>query len=61
MYRCDPTLRTPKHVMETLKTTVDMLEYSHSTSEQYYDYKKVADFLNDVKKYLKEVENDQQR
>lgn len=41
-----------------LKETLEMLEYSHTTSEVYYDYKKVSEFIGDVYKYLENV-NDQ--
>lgn len=72
MCKCNPNVRTlfcehckfsdntspPEHVMEALKATVNMLEYSHRTSEQYYDHRKVQGFLDNITKYISEVHND---
>ena len=39
---------------DKLKETLDMLEYSHVTSEVYYDHKKVSEFIGDIHKFLEE-------
>lgn len=39
---------------DKLKLTLDMLEYSHVTSEVYYDYEKVSEFISDMNKFLEE-------
>lgn len=37
-----------------LEQTLDMLEYSHTTSEVYYDHKKVGAFIEEMYKVLEE-------
>ena len=39
---------------DKLKETLDMLEYSHVTSEVYYDHKKVSEFIGNMYKFLEE-------
>lgn len=39
---------------DKLKETLDMLEYSHVTSEVYYDHNKVSEFIGDTNKFLEE-------
>lgn len=37
-----------------LEQTLDMLEYAHSTSEQYYDYRGVKKFIGEMYKALED-------
>ena len=39
---------------EKFKKTLEMLVYSHMTSEVYYDYEKVTDFIKEMQQSLKE-------
>ena len=39
---------------EKFENTLEMLEYSHMTSEMYYDYEKVTVFIKEMQQYLKE-------
>lgn len=43
--------------LDKLRETIEMLEYAHTTSEQYYDYNKVKDFIEDIYKYLRSNQN----
>lgn len=42
---------------EKLKETLSMLEYSHSTSEVYYDHKRVSNFIAEMYNFMKETKN----
>lgn len=43
-----------EYFKEKFKKTLEMLEYSHMTSEMYYDYEKVTGFIKEMQQFLKE-------
>ena len=69
MCKCNPNIRTPwchnchhtniprkppyDGVVDKLKETLEMLEYSHITGEWAYDNDKVSKFIEDMYKFTK--------
>lgn len=45
-----------QELREKLKEVLEMLEYSHQTSEQFYEYQGVSDFIEETQEYLHDIQ-----